>query len=141
MKRILAAVDFTDATSVVLDAATAIAQAMKGELNILHATEPAIESIGYRGGPESMGDGIVEVKQDTHELRSICDSLAARGVEARFSEMLGPTVDMILEEAERFDADLIVIGTHEHGQFYHLVFGGVRETLIARSPCPVLVVK
>ena len=87
-----------------------------------------------------MGDGIVEVKQDTHELRSICDSLAARGVEARFSEMLGPTVDMILEEAERFDADLIVIGTHEHGQFYHLVFGGVRETLIARSPCPVLVV-
>ena len=87
MKRILAAVDFTDATKTVLDAATSLAECMKGELNILHATEPVLESIGYRGGPESIGDGIVEVKQDTHELNSICDSLTAKGLKAQCSQL------------------------------------------------------
>jgi nucleotide-binding universal stress UspA family protein len=45
----------------------------------------------------------------------------------------------LLSAARQFDADLIVIGAHEHGKFYHCLFGDTTESLIRRAHCPIMV--
>ena len=47
----------------------------------------------------------------------------------------------IVGEAERWHAEVIVIGTHGRGGFAHLLLGGVADQVIRLSPIPVLVVR
>ena len=53
---------------------------------------------------------------------------------------MGPVVRQILEAAASLPADLIVLGTHGHSGFDHLLLGSVTERVLRRAPCPVLTV-
>ena len=48
---------------------------------------------------------------------------------------------MIEEEAERQQADLIVIGTRGLSGLKHLLLGSIAERVVQHAPCPVLTVK
>ena len=47
----------------------------------------------------------------------------------------------ILQEAETWPADVIVVGTHGRRGFNRLLMGSVAETLLRSSTCPVLLVR
>ena len=49
--------------------------------------------------------------------------------------------DAINEEAKRWPADLIVIGTHGRHGFNHLLLGSVAEGVIRLATKPVLVIR
>ncbi|MCD6177211.1 MAG: universal stress protein, partial [Candidatus Cloacimonetes bacterium] len=42
--------------------------------------------------------------------------------------------------ADKFKADLIVIGSHKHGKFHNLLFGSIHKSLLTLSRIPVLIV-
>jgi nucleotide-binding universal stress UspA family protein len=39
------------------------------------------------------------------------------------------------------DADLLVVGSHGHGEFSGMLLGSVAQHVVAHAPCPVLVVR
>jgi nucleotide-binding universal stress UspA family protein len=45
---------------------------------------------------------------------------------------------VILDEARRTDADLIVMGAYGHSRFREWILGGVTQDMIARSDVPIL---
>lgn len=47
----------------------------------------------------------------------------------------------IVKYAEEAKVDLIVIASHGHSGWHHLVMGSVAEKVIRHSPCPVFVVR
>jgi nucleotide-binding universal stress UspA family protein len=52
----------------------------------------------------------------------------------------GPPRDVILEEAERWNADLIVMGSHGYGAWQRLFLGSVSQAVVSRANCSVEVV-
>jgi len=52
----------------------------------------------------------------------------------------GATIATVLTEADRLEANLLVIGSHGHGAVYDLLVGSVSEGLVRRSKRPMLVV-
>jgi universal stress protein A len=52
----------------------------------------------------------------------------------------GGAVDNIVEKAEGERVDRIVMSTHGRTGIDHLLIGSVAEKVIARAPCPVLIV-
>lgn len=66
---------------------------------------------------------------------------------------LGPTVKvtgsilpgsprwLILEEAERWDADLIVVGSHGYGAWHRFLLGSVSQAVVTHAKCSVEVVR
>ena len=46
---------------------------------------------------------------------------------------------LILEEAERLEAEVIIMGSHGHGALYDLIVGSVTEGVLRKAKCPVLV--
>ena len=52
----------------------------------------------------------------------------------------GQVVTSILERVEKWDAGLVLVGSHGHGAMYNLLVGSVAEGVIRHSPVPVLVV-
>lgn len=52
----------------------------------------------------------------------------------------GGAVDNIVEKAEAEQVDRIVMSTHGRTGIDHLLIGSVSEKVIARAPCPVLII-
>jgi nucleotide-binding universal stress UspA family protein len=48
---------------------------------------------------------------------------------------------LLLAEAERWQAELIVIGTHGHKGFSRLLLGSVAEGVVRAAPIPVLLIR
>jgi nucleotide-binding universal stress UspA family protein len=74
------------------------------------------------------------------ELQDEADKLQNSGIDAKTLVVQGAAVEVILDEASKLNADLIVVGSHGHGAVYHLLVGSVSEGVLHRSTCPVLIV-
>jgi universal stress protein A len=141
MNRILVAIDFSDVTDEVISKAVTLNKALKGQLRILHVDDSAPYS--YTPKDDSVpGPGLKNAiaPMERANLKSIRSRLSKEQLEAEYRLMEGPAVDNILSAAREFGADIIVIGAHEHGKFYHFLFGDTTESLIRHAPCPILVV-
>jgi nucleotide-binding universal stress UspA family protein len=55
--------------------------------------------------------------------------------------LLGPPQQMILDEAENWGADLIVIGSHGYGFWDRLLLGSVSQAVASHAKCSVEIVK
>jgi nucleotide-binding universal stress UspA family protein len=53
----------------------------------------------------------------------------------------GPPQSVILEAAERWPADLIVVGSHGYGAWHRLVLGSVSQAVVLHARCSVEVVR
>lgn len=47
----------------------------------------------------------------------------------------------IVDEAEKWGADLIVVGSHGYGFFERMLIGSVSNAILHHAPCSVLVIK
>jgi len=141
VKHILAAVDFSDVTNAVVNAAESMALTFAAPATFMHVEAPDPAFVGYEPGPQHVRDNVAkEVIADHQRIGEVRDRLQADGVECHSIVVQGPIIDKILEEAERVNADMIVIGSHGHGMLYDLVLGSVSEGVTRKATCPVLVV-
>lgn len=143
MKKILAAVDFRDSTREVIDFVKKISSQLNAELLIVHSE--VIESYLNTIVSELHQQPSLELVKEQKEIlkkkmKKIKDELTEYGIKVTCQLLEGPTVQTILEEADNFHAELIVIGSHKHGSFYNLLMGSVHDSLISHSSIPILVI-
>ena len=140
MKTILTAVDFSDVTDAVLAATATMARALAAKVYLLHVAPPEPTFVTYEPGPQSERDFRArELRQEHRQVQAMALALVDKGVAAEALLVQGPTAGKILEEAQRLDAKLIVLGSHGHGALYELLVGSVADAVLRKSPCPVLV--
>ena len=65
----------------------------------------------------------------------------APGVSVTTKIVEGIPKDAIVQEAEDWGADLIVLGSHGYGRFRRTVLGSVAGAVVAKAPCSVQVVR
>lgn len=53
---------------------------------------------------------------------------------------MGDVRDEILNQAEEWKADLLILGTHGRTGFDHFISGSVAESVARKSHCPVLII-
>ena len=53
----------------------------------------------------------------------------------------GPPKDLIVQEAQEWGADLIVVGSHGYGRIRSVVLGSVARAVVTDAPCSVLVAR
>jgi nucleotide-binding universal stress UspA family protein len=68
-----------------------------------------------------------------HQLERACRSLSGREVEAEYVAEVGDARERLLAVAEEREADLIVVGSHEHGFLEHLLGRPVDEAIAKRA--------
>lgn len=66
---------------------------------------------------------------------------AIRADQVTTSYLFGDVVTVILETAQRWQADLICMATHDYRGLERMVFGSVAEAVIHRAKIPVLIKK
>jgi len=141
MTHILVAVDFTDASQVIIKNAIQIAKHRKAQLCLLHIETPEPDFVGYDTGPQCVREFTAsEIHANTIELEKYKKQITKSGVSATYMQIQGATVEGINKAAAKLNTDMIITGSHRHGIFHHLLFGSVTKNLLATSSVPVLVV-
>lgn len=141
MKTILVPIDFSDVTSRVIDAAVRLAKAFSARLILLHVAPPEPEFIGYSPGPPSVRNSVArELVEEHKRIHALDHQLEQEGLKVTSLVVQGYPVDKIIAEADKFKAELVVIGSHGHGMLYNLMVGSVAEGVLRQARCPVLVV-
>lgn len=156
MKNILVALDFTPVSNVIVNYAREQAMKFDADLTLLHvATAVRDLYIGYNLGSQDIlgagmpmyysDEGVMEVikqelENEHEQLTSYVKNL--KGEDIRVSAVLkqGPVVETILEQADKLDADLIMIGSHGHNPLRRVILGSVSEGVVADACCPVMVI-
>ena len=137
---LLVSIDFSAVTDAQIDIVDRLASP-KREIHLLHVTEPDPSFVGLEAGPEDVQQQVAkELAHAQAELDALADRLRAKGHAVETLLVAGPTVQTILEQADKLAADVIVVGSHGRGKLFDLVVGSVSAGVIRKSPVPVLVV-
>jgi nucleotide-binding universal stress UspA family protein len=141
MKRILAAVDFSDLATLVIDYTLNIAKAFGSEVLVLHVEPPAPAFIGTEMSPPILAEQHTEEVGRIHnDLKSMIEFLNSKGIKASYEFLQGPIIDLITEKSKDFNADLVIIGAHSHGFLYRAFIGSISSGVLKVSSCPVMVI-
>ncbi len=117
------------------------------EVKVISAVEPiyvpAVEPWGLPAGYFANLDKIAEGRARAAvegALRLLTDHGGAP-LKVSTARPLGPARQVIVEEAESWGADLIVIGSHGYGFWNRLLLGSVSQAVASHAPCSVEIVK
>jgi nucleotide-binding universal stress UspA family protein len=136
MNKILLPVDGSDHSRRAIAKAAELAKLSGGEIRVFHCQEREPSKAGV-ASIESSSDAAALVNQAVGELQEA--GVKASG-ETR-AGLYGEAARVILDEASRFDADLIVMGSRGRSDFEALLLGSVAHKVIHYGHCPVLVVR
>ncbi len=128
-----------------LDSARRVLLATDGS----RSSTAAAEALARRPWPEGSEFRIVTVEEPwlikpssgTRDIHSVADVLASAGLKATNAVLSGNPKELILEEAKKWNADLIVLGAHGRRGFKRFLLGSVSEAVAMNAHCSVVVVR
>lgn len=144
IRRILCPVDFSRFSRHALEQAVALARESSADIVALHACAVApVTEVVHVGAPIPIEPARLtsDVRQAiTRELTDFTYEVDAGGLSITPKVHEREPVAAIIEAAERWPADLIVMGTHGRAGFERLLLGSITEKVLRKAPCPVLTV-
>jgi nucleotide-binding universal stress UspA family protein len=139
--KLLVAVDFSETTELVLRVTRRFAASLDASVWLVHVADPEPDFVGYEAGPDVVRDQVAKELRDEHrKLQALAEELREPGVDVTALLVQGPTVETLLNEADKQGADLIVVGSHGRGVVGEMLLGSVSKGLIRAGKCPVTVV-
>jgi nucleotide-binding universal stress UspA family protein len=139
MKRILVAVDGSEASLKAARMAADIALRFGAKLTLVHVVPKLLLP------PDVYGLTLAEVEQEHRAyadrlLERAVSSLDATGLEVSTSVLYGSPAEAIAEEGAAQDVGMIVVGSRGHGAVARVFLGSTSDRLVHISTRPVLVV-
>jgi len=133
-RRVLAAVDFSDASRVALTLAARLAQHCRAELHVLHAGDPLLSAAARHQG--------IDLSNETRkELEAfVAAAQPAPDCRPHLHAIIGPAVDAISDAAVDHAVDVIVVGSRGMSGATRLMFGSTTEGLLRSADRSILVV-
>jgi len=147
MKKIIITVDYNPNSEKVVNMGHELAQLMQAEICLFHVLadvryygmqyEPFMGYEGYAFPVDyTMQEEYVKVAQDY--LDKTANHLGGNNITTHLAE--GDTSQKILEYAEEWNADVIVMGTHSHSTLEKIFLGTVASSVLEKTKIPVYMV-
>jgi nucleotide-binding universal stress UspA family protein len=141
MKTVLAPIDFSDISDRVIEEAITVARAIGARLVLLNIVQPPAVLTSEYAETDMATEFCTRAERDSaSRLVDLQKRLRDAGVTAHAVHQVGPPGQRIVEQAQRLDADYIVIGSHGHGAFYDLLVGSTTTRILRSAGCPIVVV-
>ena len=144
-KRILVPVDGSHTSTLGLSEAIKLSKAEGAKLRLIHVVDDLIMSGGFDGATDYAGDIIETLRVGGKSILKTAEVRVQRAGLNSESVMLehfgAHAAALIVEDAKKWKADLIVLGTHGRRGIKRLVMGSDAEEIVRTSPVPILLVR
>jgi nucleotide-binding universal stress UspA family protein len=145
LSKIIAAVDGSDSSNKVFQAAANLAKLAKAKLVIIHVIQPPSPVGGglFYTDASGLDKILIELEESGQKLLQVYSGKAKNEYEIEVEPILvqGFPPDAIIKEAEIKGADLIVIGSKGFSGAKQFFIGSVPNSVLRRSSVSVLLVK
>ena len=139
--KIIAAIDRSDYADRVIEFTRRLAEGRQAEVLLIQVAPREPDVFGQQLVRKVITDPVPEELRDRRELLDRCaDGLDAAGVDCETLLIRGKPAATIVREAERWGAEMIVIGSQGRDMLYRKTLGSVSEEVVRSARCPVLVV-
>lgn len=142
--KILLAVDASEYSAAAVEAVTARPWPPGTAVRVLSAVErvvPPAAEVWYDAGG-SLERARQELTKHADQLTAgVAERLRAAGLTAETAVRDGDPRSAIVDEAEGWDADLIVVGSHGYTGLKRWLLGSVAQSVVSHAPCSVEVVR
>lgn len=140
VKKILASTDLSELSKLGIRYALEMARDSSAEVIVYHTIDVGGDWTGAPPSGAPYRDMLDESRRTLDKF--LADNFAdcIDLVEVRTRVEFGAPHKNITEVAEKEGVDLIVMSTHGRTGLDHIILGSVAEKVVARAPCPVLVV-
>ncbi|HET9405545.1 MAG TPA: universal stress protein [Burkholderiales bacterium] len=144
-KRILVPVDGSRTSWLGLDKAIRLAREQRATLCLLHVVDERVTTQYFEGGAAAIDRLLDSLLEGGKRVLARAEA-KARKQRVRVKTVLVENVirsvaDVIVGQARKWRADLIVIGTHGRRGVSRLVMGSDAEGVVRTTPVPVLLVR
>ena len=146
-RKILVPVDGSQTSARGLAEALKLAKDQRARLRFLHVVEEysVIQSVGLGGVAFDTANLIDMLQADAKKIIAGAMARARKnGIQAdsvTYESFTGRSSDFVVSEAKKWQADLIVMGTHGRRGVSRMVLGSDAEIVVRTSPVPVLLVR
>lgn len=142
-QRVLVPVDGSHTSTLGLQEAIRIAIDQRARLRLVHVVDEYLVAQNFEGFINA-GD-LIDALRDSGK-KTIAKALALSRrhdvkADASIYEAMGGVAGVILREARKWKADLIVMGTHGRRGIERVVLGSDAEAVLRGAPVPVLMVR
>jgi nucleotide-binding universal stress UspA family protein len=143
--RILIAIDGSQPSELGRDLAADIRWSDGSSLRVMAALDIGGALFGapwYAVAPANVDELEERYLQELREVVADAAGRLARAGRAVTSTVLrGRAATSIVDEARRFGADLIIVGSRGHGALESMLLGSVSAEVVDHAPCPILVAR
>lgn len=122
-------------------------QSVNTEIRIISAFEPMMRATEpFAVSTEYLRDLEAAAEKNANEVvskaaKEIRDHFPDLGVEMTTAVVNASPKQAIVEEAEKWGADLIIMGSHGYGFWKRTLLGSVSNAVAHQAPCSVLIVR
>ena len=142
MRNLLVPVDLSETSIAVVDRASCLAQSFGSKLWLLHVFLPRHRPVPYYVDRALLRKAVAkEILLKRHKLQELAQHLGKEHVNVTVRSVAGNIPTVILDQAQKTHADLIILGSHGHGNLYHALLGGVGQKVKRKASCPVMLVR
>lgn len=140
-KKILIAVDNSTCSEKAAKAGYEMAVKFEAQVALINIIEPAPATVNpdFTLAPVFL-EAFDNSEENSHLLLKEIETKHGNGIPTTYLSIIDTASHGILQQAEEWGADLIVLGTHGRGGLYHFLMGSVAEHVARKSACPVLIV-
>ena len=148
-RRIMVAIDGSPTSNQGLKQAIALATDPSVRLCLVHVVDELVVTQGFDGTtyiPDTyISEFTAALRKDGRKLLAKAEAVAKRSnvkVETVLLETFGRRVaELIVKQAKKWGADVIVLGTHGRRGLSRLLMGSDAEMVVREAPVPVLLVR
>jgi nucleotide-binding universal stress UspA family protein len=146
-RRIVVALDGSETSRQALREAIALARAHGAKLRLLHVVDELGVNLGRPATPaefwaaaHAAGERIL-AEASARAAKAGCDAHAKLLENRTLGAVIRRVAELIVEDAERWRADLLVVGTQGRRGIGKMLLGSVADGVVRMSPVPVLLVR
>jgi universal stress protein A len=141
-RAIVAAVDFSETSCEVVQAALALARDSDGHVCLVHAVPHVIQTPWVI---DASGMDVADlqrhwVTEAETQLINLAAMLRLDPRRVSVEVVVGPAAFEIVRRAQELGADLLVLGSHGKGVIWRFLLGSVADRVLREAGCPVMIV-
>ena len=143
-KRILVPVDGSRTSNLGLNQAIELAKNQRAKLRAVNVVDELVivQNVDMAGLSGELLDALEQGgKTILKNAKALCARHGIKAETALYKTVGGRAADTIVDEAKKWRADLIVIGTHGRRGLRRLVLGSDAEAVARTAPVPVMLVR
>lgn len=143
IKKILVPTDFSEQAENALRVAADIARKHQSEIYLLHMLELPMQLVdGATGGSKSdLPEALFFMKLAHQKFENMMNADFLKGITVHETAEFDGAFDGIMDYAKKYEANLIVMGSHGASGLQELFIGSNTEKVVRNSEIPVLAIK